>query len=112
MEFATKVKEEEGEDFTEKSQVELQPLPPLEDPPSRVSTPDRYFKFQRGRLDRRFIVWVTQVFVTLLVMFYCFYMLSTQQHSEERTIWISLISAIIGNFMPNGHTSHTNGEGV
>lgn len=94
----------ETEEALEMPPLESVPYPSSESSTDSLSTNSpRYWKFSKGRIDRRFLVWVTQVLITLTIMGYCMYMLGNPEFAEERTIWISLISTIVGNFMPNGH---------
>ena len=100
------VKQEEGS-------VELQALPDVQRDVSETSvhsdrstSSSKYWQFKKGRVDRRFMIWLTQVVITLSVLVYCMFMLTSPNTTDERTIWISLLSAIVGNFLPSGTHVH------
>lgn len=52
-----------------------------------------------GKIDSRLLTYLVQVSFALITLFFCMYKLSSQ--SNDDAVWVSILSAIIGNFMPN-----------
>lgn len=68
-----------------------------------------FWKCGKCICSRKLLVALTQVFFTLIILFFCMYQLTRNDlSSEASTIWITLLSTITGNFMPNFmHTKET-----
>ena len=63
-----------------------------------------------GQLDSRFINYAVKVFISLISLLFCMVKLYKPDEGQDTTVWISIISAIIGNFLPNNHTENTQRE--
>jgi hypothetical protein len=60
-------------------------------------------------VDRRLISYIVQVTITLIVLGFCMYQIA-RKTTEDTTVWISILSAIAGNFMPNGLNHNINSD--
>lgn len=63
-----------------------------------------------GELDSRFINYVVKVLISLISLLFCMAKLYNPEEDQDNTVWISIISAIIGNFLPNEHAAQTDRE--
>lgn len=52
-------------------------------------------------IDKRLITYIVQVCISLIVLLFCMYKLTNQSSDEDPTIWVSLISGIVGNYLPS-----------
>lgn len=50
--------------------------------------------------DKRLLEYCTQMLIILIALIFCMYEIIADHNSETSTVWISLISAIVGNFLP------------
>jgi len=53
----------------------------------------------RCRTDRRLLVYITQISVTLTTLIFCMIKIILGDDGDI-TIWVSILSTIVGNFMP------------
>ena len=54
-----------------------------------------------GKIDSRLLTYLVQVSFALITLIFCMYKLVIQDDENDNAVWVSLLSAIIGNFMPN-----------
>lgn len=69
--------------------------------PSRESTPSAMWNVccRDGRTQRSFLRYVVQVFIGIATIAFCMAMIVTD--SEGREVWLSLMTAVIGVFLPS-----------
>ena len=84
---------------------EPQPLP--EPPPPGLLEDEVQFQHDNlwrccsgSVIDKRSAMFFVQVTVVLAALIFC--MIQVADNQGDDTVWISLISAIVGNFMPSG----------
>lgn len=56
-----------------------------------------------GVLDSRLVSYLVKVLFSMLALLFCMVKLYQPSIEQDTTVWVSLISAIIGNFLPNNH---------
>lgn len=54
-----------------------------------------------GYADSRLLAYIVQVIFSFVALLFCMFKLSSPSAGEDVTVWVSLISAIVGNFMPS-----------
>lgn len=63
---------------------------------------DKYWRCcSGGIIDNRLLTYIIQVLFSVISLFFCMFKLTTGTVDEDDSVWISIMSAIIGNFMPN-----------
>lgn len=70
----------------------------------RVPEQNRWLCCSGGVLDSRLLNYCVKCFFSLISLLFCMYKLCVHNSQDtDTTVWVSLISAIIGNFLPNNH---------
>ena len=54
-------------------------------------------------IDKRGIIFIVQTFMVLIILIFCMYMICSAEDGEDYTVWVSIMSAIVGNFLPTGN---------
>jgi len=63
---------------------------------------ENYWKCgKRCIMDKRLLVYLVQVSFSFAVLMFAFYQISVTSENQDATIWISIVSLIVGNFMPS-----------
>jgi len=60
-----------------------------------------------GKIDKRGMIFIVQTFVVLLVLVFSMYMIGHSDADTDVTVWVSIVSAIVGNFLPTTSNSLT-----
>lgn len=77
--------------------------PPIEESPTQK-------EFERKNLwqccssvtiDKRMITYLVQVCISCIVLLFCMFKLTHLDEGEDPTIWVSLLSGIVGNYLPS-----------
>lgn len=52
-------------------------------------------------IDKRMITYIVQVLISGIVLCFCMFKLSEKNPDSDLTIWVSLLSGIVGNYLPS-----------
>lgn len=52
-------------------------------------------------IDKRMITYIVQVCISCIVLFFCMFKLTHHEEGQDPTIWVSLLSGIVGNYLPS-----------
>lgn len=55
-----------------------------------------------GQIDKRGMIFVVQTVMVFIVLIFSMIMVFTADEDTDYTVWVSIISAIVGNFLPTG----------
>lgn len=57
-------------------------------------------------VDKRAAIFIVQTIMIFIIMIFCMCMIILAEEHQDITVWVSLLSAIVGNFLPkNSHIS-------
>ena len=54
-------------------------------------------------IDKRGVIFIVQTVMVLIILIFCMYMICSSEPGEDYTVWVSIMSAIAGNFLPTGN---------
>ena len=60
-----------------------------------------------GKIDKRGMIFIVQTFVVFLVLMFSMYMIAHADEEQDVTVWVSIVSAIVGNFLPTNTNTLT-----
>lgn len=52
-------------------------------------------------IDKRAITFITQTIMVLIILIFSMYMIVSADADNDITVWVSILSAIVGNFLPS-----------
>lgn len=61
---------------------------------------ENVWKCNKCFLDKRCFQYIAQLGVTIITLLFCMIMIINKHEDDDITIWVSIISTIVGNFMP------------
>lgn len=79
------------------------PPPPIEESPTQKEF-ERKNLWQccsHATIDKRMITYLVQVCISCIVLLFCMFKLTYLEDGEDPTIWVSLLSGIVGNYLPS-----------
>lgn len=53
-----------------------------------------------GKIDKRGMIFIVQTSIVLMVLLFSMFMIAFGQETQDATVWVSILSAIVGNFLP------------
>lgn len=53
-------------------------------------------------VDKRAAIFIVQTLMIFIVMIFSMTMIFLSEDGDDVTVWVSIISAIVGNFLPKG----------
>lgn len=77
---------------------------------SSIFKQKNFWKCCGDYLDRRLVTYMVQVTFTLITLLFCMIQVTVNRGENDQmsTIWVTLISAIVGNFMPTAQLTSIN----